>query len=190
MADNVISLPTPMKRELFFCKQVDQSTIEELSKKIIEISNHDEYIKKIYQIHDLNYIPKPIKMYIDSYGGYVYQVMGLLSIMEKSKTKIHTIVTGAAMSCGFMMLILGHKRFAYENATLMYHQISGMTMGNLKDIEDYQIELKRLQDKVEELVIKKTKITKNKLDEIREKKIDWYLTADEALKLGVIDEII
>lgn len=184
------SIPTPKERTIFFGKQVDQESIEGISENIIKINNDDRYLEKLYQLHDLKYKAKPIKIYIDSYGGFVYQVMGLLSIMEKSKTPIHTIATGAAMSCGFMMLIYGHKRFGYELSTPLYHQISGGVIGKVEDMEQKVIESKKLQEKWEELIIRKTKITKDKLKQIRKEKIDWYMTAEEAKKLGVIDKII
>jgi len=183
-------LPLPMERDLFFAKQVEQPTIEELSKKIIEINNDDEKLKKIYDIYGFDYKPKPIKIYIDSYGGYVYQCFGLLSIMDKSKTPIHTLATGAAMSCGFMILIHGHKRFAYENATPMYHQVSSTAWGKLKDIEEDVEETKRLQAMIEEMTLKKTKITKKRLEKVYKTKRDWFMSSSEALKQGVVDEII
>lgn len=188
--EETLPIPKPMDRKIFFGKQVDQESIEKISKEIIMINEDDEHIKKIYKVYDIEYNPKPIEIYIDSYGGYVYQIMGLISIMEKSKVPIHTIATGAAMSCGFMMLIFGHKRFAYENATPMYHQVSSGAWGKVQDMEERIAETKRLQNLFEELTIRKTKISKEKLDDIREKKFDWFMTAEEALKLGVIDEII
>jgi ATP-dependent Clp protease protease subunit len=78
-------------------------------------------LSKIYEVHDLEYKPKPIKIHIDSYGGAVYQCFGLLGIIKSSKTTIHTLVTGCAMSCGFLIAIAGHKRFAYEKSTYLYH---------------------------------------------------------------------
>lgn len=190
MSEETISLPNPKSRKLFFGKQVDQSTIEEVSKEIILINESDLQLKKVYAIHDLDYKPKPIEIYIDSYGGYVYQIMGLISIMDNSKTPIHTIATGAAMSCGFMMLISGHKRFAHKLATPMYHQIGTGFVGKVEDLEQKFLESKRLQNLFEEITIRKTKISKEKLESIRTEKIDWYMTADEAKTLGVVDEII
>jgi len=183
-------IPRGKERNLFFGKQVDQETIEALSREIILINENDVELVKLYAIYDLEYKPKPIKIYIDSYGGYVYQVLGLVGIMEKSKTGIHTICTGAAMSCGFIMLIFGHKRFCYEHGTPLYHQIGTGFSGKVEDLEQKFVESKRLQNKIEEMTIRKTKISKEKLDDIREKKIDWYMTAKEALDLEVIDEII
>jgi ATP-dependent Clp protease protease subunit len=184
------NLPLPKERNLYFQKQVDQASIGELTQKIIEINDDDKKLKKLYEVYDLSYEPKPIKIYIDSYGGYVYQCFGLLSVMEKSKTPIHTIVTGCAMSCGFMMLISGHKRFAYKLSTPLYHQVSGGAVGKVKDMEEELFEAQRLQTMLEEITLEKTKISKKKLKEIYDGKKDWFMTAKEAKELGVVDEII
>jgi len=187
MADN---LPLPRKRDLFFNKQVDQSSIGELTQKIIEINNDDDHLKKVYSIFNLKYKPDPIKIYIDSYGGAVYQCFGLLSVIERSETPIHTIVTGCAMSCGFLLLISGHKRFAHKMSTPLYHQVSTGFFGKVQDMKEKVEEAKRLQEQIEEYTKEKTKIGKKKLKKILENKIDWYMTSEEALELGVIDEIL
>ena len=94
------TLPKPKARNLYLPEQVNQESMNKLTKAIIEINESDEYLNKLYGLHGIDYAPGPIKMYIDSYGGAVYQCFGLLGVMEKSVTPIHTIVTGAAMSCG------------------------------------------------------------------------------------------
>ena len=187
MAEN---LPLPKKRDLFFIKQVDQSSIGDITQRIIEINQDDEHLKKVYSIYGLKYEPEPIKIYIDSYGGYVYQCFGLLSVMERSETPIHTIVTGCAMSCGFMMLISGHKRFAHKLSTPLYHQVSSGAFGTVKEMEEKIEESKRLQEQLESIVKEKTNISKKKLKEIFDTKKDWYMTSEEALSLGVVDEIL
>lgn len=184
------TLPTPENRILFFTKQVDQSSISDITKKIISINNADKALKKIYKINGVKYKPKPIKIYIDSYGGQVYQCFGLLSIMKASKTEIHTIVTGCAMSCGFMVLIFGHKRFAYPLSTPMYHQVSSGVWGKLKHMEEDVDEAKRLQTILEDLTFERTKMTRKHLKDIFKTKKDLYMSAEEALKLGVVDEIL
>ena len=144
MPDNN-NLPLPEDRIIHFTKQFDQASIADITRKIISINKSDRKIKKLYKIAGLKYKPQPIKIFIDSYGGQVYQCFGLLSVMKASKTEIHTIVTGAAMSCGFMMLISGHKRFAYPLSTPLYHQVSSVAWGKLKDMEEDVEETKRLQ---------------------------------------------
>ena len=187
---NNAALLLPLERNLYFTSQVDQTSIATISKDILTINKNDEFLKKQYSVFDLEYTPKPIKIFIDSYGGYVYQCFGLLSIMDSSKTEIHTIVTGAAMSCGFMMAIHGHKRYAYKHATLMYHQVSSGAWGKLKDMEEDIEETKRLQKKIQELTVKKTKISLSKLEDNFERKKDWFMSAEEALTNGCVDEIL
>jgi len=190
MTETAINLPIPMKRKLYLAAQVDQDSMNELTKSIIEINDSDRELEKIYGIYDLNYIPKPIEILIDSYGGDVYNCLGLIGVMKKSETPVHTIANGAAMSCGFVILIHGHRRFAYEYATPMYHQVSSGVWGTVQDIEEDYKETKRLQTIWEKMTIEKTKITKEKLKEILSKKHDWYMTSKEALKFGVVDEIL
>jgi ATP-dependent Clp protease protease subunit len=184
------ALEAPKERTLYFTKQVDQESISVITKSIIDINEHDEYLIKLYEIHNITYEPKPIKILIDSYGGQVYQCFGLLSVMERSQTPIHTIVTGCAMSCGFMMLICGHKRFAHKLSTPLYHQVSSAAWGKLKDMEEDVEETKRLQKMLEAITLEKTTISAKRLKEVFEKKFDWFMSAEESLKLGVVDEIL
>ena len=184
------TLPKPKFRTLYLPEQVNQESMNKLTKSIIEINKSDSYLKKLYGINDIEYNPKPVEIYIDSYGGAVYQCFGLLGVMEKSETPIHTIVTGAAMSCGFMILISGHKRFGYTHSTPLYHQVSSGFYGKIKDMEEHLEESKRLQKKIEDLTLERTSISKKKLNEILKNKVDWYMSAEEALSLGVIDGII
>ncbi len=187
MADTI---PLPKARKLFLPKQVTQESMNTLTKGIIEINANDELLVKLYSVYGLTYKPEPIQIFIDSYGGAVYQCFGLLGVMESSKVPIHTIVTGAAMSCGFMILIHGDKRFAYRHATPLYHQVSTGFWGTVKDMEEKLEESKRLQSKIEEMTLDRTKITRKKLKKIKDRKVDWYMSAEESLELGVVDKII
>ncbi len=184
------NLPLPEDRIIYFTKQFDQASIADITRRIISINKSDAKLKKLYKISGLKYKPQPIKIFIDSYGGQVYQCFGLLSVMKASKTEIHTIVTGAAMSCGFMMLISGHKRYAYSLSTPLYHQVSSVAWGKLKDMEEDVQETKRLQKIIEDITYERTNITRKRLKEVFKGKKDWFMSADEALRLGVVDEIL
>ena len=187
-----ITLPKvdPAERNLFLCKGVTQESVEDLTKNIIKINEEDEQYEKLYDFHGFPYTRHPIKIYVDSYGGFVYQTFGLVSLMDASKTPIHTIVTGCAISGGFVVLICGHKRFAHKLSTAMYHQAAGGIWGKVKDIEEKFIESQRGQKMMEDIVATRTKIPRAKLAEIYKTKTDWYMSAKEALNLGVVDTII
>lgn len=185
-----MSLPIPLNRDLFLSDQIDQESMRKISEEIIKINKDDEFIMRQYQVYDLEYDPKPIKIYIDSFGGTVYQCLGLIGIMEASKTPVWTYATGAAMSCGFLILISGHKRFGYKYSTPLYHQVSNWIYGKMEDLKDHLQETKRLQKLIDEITISKTKLSKKKLKEINSIKKDWFITPKEALDYGIIDEII
>jgi ATP-dependent Clp protease protease subunit len=183
-------IPEPRERSLHLAKQVDQSSINELTREILSINESDEQIRRIAEIVGFTYQPKPIKLYIDSYGGLVYQCLGLLGVIEKSETPVHTIVTGCAMSCGFLISIAGHERFGYSGSTFLYHPVSSGTGGSVKQMEEDIMETKRLQKIIESHTLRFTNISKSRLKEIYEKKIDWFMDSKEALKLRIIDQII
>lgn len=184
------TLEKPMSRNLFLAQQVDQDSMNDLSRAVIEIREHDEFLKQFYPLRGLSYEPKPIVVYIDSYGGAVYQCFGFLSIMKTKGTPVHTIITGCAMSCGFLIAICGTKRKIHKHGTMMYHQVSAGVEGKVADIEENLVETKRLQRKIEEITFETTNITKEKLEKVYKGKQDWYLDARTALKYGCVDEII
>lgn len=188
--DITIPKVDPNERNLFLCKGVNQESIEELTKGIIKINEEDDQCQKIYDFHGFPFIRQPIHIYLDTYGGMVYQTFGLVSVMDKSKTPIHTIVTGCAMSAGFIILICGHKRFAHTLSTPLYHQAAGGMWGKIKDMDEKIVESKRIQKMLEDIVVDRTKIPRTKLAEIYTHKIDWYMSSKEAKKLGVVDFII
>jgi ATP-dependent Clp protease protease subunit len=187
---SLLNLPEARNRNLYLAKQVNQDSINDITKAIIEINESDEQLVKIYNAYDLQYNPKPIKLYIDSYGGAVYQCFGLLGVMRSSKVPVHTIVTGCAMSCGFLISITGHKRFGYPKSTYLYHQVSGGVIGKAKDMEEEVIEVKRLQKMIEDHTLEFTKIPVSQLEKIYKRKIDWSIDSKKAIKLGIIDEVI
>jgi ATP-dependent protease ClpP protease subunit len=72
----------------------------------------------------------------------------------------------------------------------MYHQVSSGAWGTVKEMEESLVEVKRLQEMIEEITLENTNFTKKKLEKIYTSKKDLWLNSDQALKLGVIDEIV
>lgn len=184
------NLPLPMKRNLFLAQQVNQETINNISSKIIEINENDIYLKTLYSSFGITYNPENIKLYIDSFGGSVYQCFGLIGIIKASTTKVDTYTTGVAMSCGFLISIVGNKRYCYSTSTFLYHQVWSQFSGKVCDLELELTQVKLLQSKIEELTLLHTKINKSMLKKNYKHKKDWFINAEEALDLGIIDEII
>ena len=188
--DTTIGLPLPLDRKIYLYDQIEQKVIEQVSKSIITINENDRFLEKLYRLYGVEYKPAPIELYIDSYGGMVYQTFGLISLIETSVTPIHTICTGTAMSCGILLLIAGHKRYCYERSTIMLHSISTFSEGQVQDIKEELAETERLQEIVTKLVVEKTKIPFKTVKAVETGKKDWYMTPSQAKKFKIIDEIL
>lgn len=115
---------------------------------------------------------------------------GLIDIILNSKTPIYTYCTGHAMSAAFKIFLAGHKRFCYKHSTFMYHQISFWRSGKYQDLVEDREEMDWLNKKIEEYVIDRTNLTKDDIKEIREKKKDFYIHSDKAVKYGIVDEVL
>jgi len=185
-----MTLDTPKPRELYFQKDVTQDTVATLTKEILEINTNDQFLRGQYGLYGISYQPAPIRLYIDSYGGSVYQCLGLLGVMKTSRVPIHTYVTGVAMSAGFMIAISGHRRYAYPHSTFMYHQLSACAWGKMKDLEENIEEFRRLQKLLQTLTVQATRIPASVLQDNFDRKKDWFMTVDEAFNLGCVDEIL
>lgn len=163
-----------------------------------EITNEHicDAIEHIYQINeeDTKKNPdrrEPIKLILNSPGGDIYDGVGLIDVIEASVTPIHIYVHGQAQSMGFAVATAGHYRYASKRTTFMYHEISWET--NREKLQYHEQELlegKRLWQVYDSIVIANTKISQKKLDIVKKAHKEWYLTAEEALEWGVIDEII
>lgn len=185
-----MSLDTPKPRNLYLSRAVDASSMNELIKSIIDIESSDVQLEKQYKLNGMLYYPKHINLYIDSPGGACYSGLGLISVMQMCKTPVRSITTGLAASCAFMIGMCADERVAYQHSTFMYHQVSSGAIGKLGDLVIDVEEAKRVQQKFNKLVLSNSKITKSKLQKNFLNKEDWYMDAEQALELGVIDKII
>ena len=179
----------PLPRDLYL-NEVTQASILALTKSIRDINLSDRYLKDFMRLSNCVYTPKPIILNIDSYGGDAYAMLGFLNVMDTSTTPIHTVVTGCAMSCGFLIAINGSKRFCHKYSTFMYHQVSYGTWGKLEEMKKDVMEGERLMEIIYKYVSNKTKIKESKLRKLDEKHTDWYISAEDSVKFGVVDSII
>ena len=130
---------------------------------------------------------QPIYLFIDSYGGDINACFTIIDAIKMSKTPIYTINMGTAYSAGFFIAIAGHKRFAYPHSSYLYHEGSAGTQGTASQFENFASFYKKQLGMLRKHTLQNTKISEEKYEEI--KKDDFWMTADEALELGVVDEI-
>lgn len=136
---------------------------------------------------------KAIEIIIDSYGGYIYHGLALISkilSMREKGYKIITTVNSVAMSMGFMILLCGSERRGLKHSRIMCHQPSSASWGTLQDMEESVEETLSLWNRLKDLIIRYTNITEEQLEDIKSRKYDWFMWSEKAKELGVIDTIL
>lgn len=133
---------------------------------------------------------KSIKIYIDSPGGCVYSGLGLLDTMEYIKPKIVTVNTGLAASMAAVLLCAGDKRKALRRSRTMIHQplSGGYGYAQASDIEIDAREINSLKKELYEIISDKTGQSFDRVSKDSDR--DYWMNAEDALKYGMIDEII
>ena len=133
---------------------------------------------------------KGISLYINSPGGSVTAGMAIYDTMQYIKCEVSTICIGLAASMGAFLLAAGAKgkRRALPNAEIMIHQPSGGAQGQATDILIQAEHIAKIKKKMNEILSERTGQPLEKVMEDVER--DYYMSADEALKYGLIDEII
>lgn len=130
----------------------------------------------------------PIKLMIYSYGGDLEVNYSFIDLIEKSETPIWSINMGKACSSACFISVACHKRFAMPRATYLVHQGAGGFSGTYDQVLSAIVEYQRQIDELGSYLIERTNISKELLDE--RFSTDWYITATEALELGICDKII
>ena len=133
---------------------------------------------------------KDISLYINSPGGSVTDGMSIYDTMQYIKCDVSTICMGMAASMGAVLLAAGAegKRFALPNSDIMIHQPHGGVKGQASDIIIHADYISKKRQRLNEILSKRT----GKPIEIieRDTERDNFMTAEEALKYGLIDKII
>jgi ATP-dependent Clp protease protease subunit len=133
---------------------------------------------------------KDIAFYINSPGGSVSAGLAIYDTMQFIKPDVSTLCIGQAASMGALLLCAGSKgkRFCLPNSRVMIHQPMGGFQGQASDVEIHAKEILYLRGKLNEIMAKHTGQT---IDQIaRDTDRDNFLSADEAMKYGLLDRIL
>ena len=131
---------------------------------------------------------RPIRIFINTGGGDVQVMWSLINAIKISKTPVYTIVFCNAMSAGAHILAAGHKRFAFPGSTILVHSGSCRFDGDMEKVESAKKYFDGIGKKANEVFVADTKVQSKDLK--KKGAADWYITAEEALKLGIVDAII
>ena len=133
---------------------------------------------------------KDISMYINSPGGVVTSGLSIYDTMQYIRPKISTLCVGQAASMGSLLLAAGESgmRFSLPNSRIMVHQPSGGFQGQASDIELQAREIIELKKRLNLIYVKHCGQKLEKVESSLDR--DNFMTPGEALKWGLIDEII
>ena len=133
---------------------------------------------------------KDISLYIHCPGGVINAGLAIYDTIQLIQPEVSTICIGLAASMGTVLLCAGAKgkRYALPNSTIHMHQAFGGAQGYASDIEIAAREIMRIQDVLRGILVKHTgqKLEKIAHDTDR----DFYLSADQAVEYGLIDEVL
>lgn len=187
--DEMITNKALKERTLILNDYVDVESIYKIS----------YYMDRIKRQDDSKNLPKEdriITIELSSGGGSITDGNFLMGKIEKFKEeygyKIITRVNGYAYSMAFMIFIMGTEREIYRYSDVMIHDAATGMNGYMKadEINDLNEWFKRDWIKTKKIIIEKTKITDEQLEDMKARKLDWFMESDEALKLGVATKII
>ncbi len=163
-------------RIIFLGSQVDEHTANLIVAQLLFLQEEDT--KKV------------IYLYINSPGGSVYDALAIYDTMQYVTNDIQTVGIGVQASAAAFLLSSGTKgkRFILPNATVMIHQPSSGTRGKVTDMEIDLKESLRIKGRLNEIMAKNTGQTVKRIQEDMER--DYWMTAEEAKKYGVVDAVI
>ncbi len=170
--------------KLLHLEEVILKRTRKLKRKFSELeddSEEDNLVKVTIE-------PNPIKLYITSGGGLVYQVFSAIDTIQSLKVPVHTYCQGLVASAGTLLSLAGKKRFITENSYMLIHEIRAGTWGKFTHMCESIENSKQLMDHIKSYYVKRTKLTAEELDEQLKKDVTW--NAQTCLEKGLVDEII
>lgn len=131
-----------------------------------------------------------IKIYINSPGGVVTSALAIYDTMQYVKPDVQTICVGLAASAASLLLAAGAKgkRMILPNGEVMIHQVMGGARGQATDIDIHARQILKTKKKLNEIMAKHTGQKVSKVEQDTER--DYFMSALEAKKYGIVDKII
>lgn len=134
----------------------------------------------------------PITLVVSTYGGSVHEMFSLYDIMKYVPCPVRTVGIGKIMSAGVLIMAAGEKgsRLIGRNTRVMIHSISSEAYGTVFELSNSIDSINKEQEMANAALIAETKMSRQTLNKLLDKNVDKYITAQEAIKLGIADKII
>ncbi|MDL2256623.1 ATP-dependent Clp endopeptidase proteolytic subunit ClpP [Bacteroidales bacterium OttesenSCG-928-I14] len=165
-----------MDRIIFLGTQIDDYTANVITAQLLYLDTADP--------------GKDISIYINSPGGSVYAGYGIYDTMQTISSDVNTVVTGMAASMAAVLLVAGTKgkRSGLKHSRVMIHQPLGGAQGQASDIEITAREILKIKKEIYTIIADHSGQDYDKV--LQDGDRDFWMTADEAVKYGMIDQIL
>jgi ATP-dependent Clp protease protease subunit len=162
--------------------------------KVAEVIHAMLYLNEMNKLEKDSVKKRPIEFYISTCGGSADDMFALYDMMRtiRQETEIHTLGLGKVMSAGVLLLAAGtkgHRRIA-KNCRIMIHSVAAGNHGNLQDLTNELKAISDLQKMYTKCLVAETNMTKSDIKEMLNRNVNVYLSAEEAVKLGIADIIV
>jgi len=170
---------------IYFNDDISMETMNKLIKEIKVLDNKLQIMKVKMGLEE----SLPIKLHITSYGGSIHAAFKCINAIKNCKSPLHSIVDGFVASAGTLISVVADKRYINRCSMMLIHELRSTTSWNkMSELEDEIKNLKKTMEMIKDIYAENTNITRNELDKILKKDVDW--TAEECLKRGLVDEIV
>lgn len=180
MVDELFYLQDLKQRKLFLNADIDQFSVADIVKHIMQINKEDKGLEPHERM--------PILLYVTSNGGEVDSGFELIDVIMNSKTPVYTINLGYQYSMGFLIGLSGHKRYATRNAKFLMHDGSNFVYNSGAKAQDQMEFNRKIESRIKQYVLSRSKVSEEEYDS--KLRVEWYLFADEAKEKGFVDYII
>ena len=175
---------SPEKRSIMFVGEVTEERAADLISALLVLSQDKP--KDAEKAED-------IKLYISTYGGSAHEMFAIYDVMNfcKKHCDIETIGIGKVMSAGTLLLSAGTKgkRRLGKHCQVMIHSVNGGSIGELHSLENEMEQMKNLQDTYIQCLSSETSMTKRQIQTLINRKVNVYLSSEEAIEKGLADEV-
>tara|TARA_B100000287_G_scaffold430918_1_gene487121 strand:- start:6461 stop:7105 length:645 start_codon:yes stop_codon:yes gene_type:complete len=160
--------------------------------KVAELVQGLLYMDEVNKLQEDSENWKPIEFYLSTYGGSADDMFALYDVMRQIESEIHTIGVGKVMSAGVLLLAAGTKgkRKIGRYCRVMIHSAMAGSHGSLPNLLNEVEALQILQADYINALVAETNMTKEDIKKMLERKVNVYLSAEEAVELGIADIII
>jgi len=169
---------------------VNEQTCADLVQSLLVLSKAGEIPKK--ERKD-KYSHPPIEFYLNTHGGSASDMFAIYDMLRdvKKNCEVHTIGIGKIMSAGVLLLAAGTKgkRKIGRNARVMIHSVLGGSEGPLFNIQNEFEEIKFVQEAYSKSLTQETNLTAKAMKDLLGQHVNIYLSAEEAVKYGIADEV-